>query len=304
MADAISLRAVTKRFGDNTVLDLPTLDIAENTVTALIGPNGAGKTTFMKIVAGLWMPSGADALRVMGRDLAKSMARSGSGHDVGFVGDASQLYGTLTVRENLEYMARLYGVRSGDREARVVRSLEACGLADRANDRVWTLSTGLKQRANIARALVTRPRLLLLDEPTSGLDPISVQRVYEVLLDLRERGISILFCTHMMQEVDDLCDRVLFLSEGRIIADGTPTELKEHVGVVVYTIPLLDGQLGDLRQQLLARGVTRVAMKRDGGALTLSVFGCEQPAWLDEMGLDYSRRRADLSDAFLALAGE
>gem|GEM_PF-3980954 len=132
---------------------------------------------------------------------------------------------------------RLARVSKRERAENLAAALEACALTERADDRVMTLSTGLKQRANITRALAARPELLLLDEPTSGLDPAAAQKVYDTLIDLQTTGITFIICTHLMQEADDLCDRVLFLNTGRILVDGPPDEVRKSAGDIVYTIP-------------------------------------------------------------------
>ena len=132
------------------------------------------------------------------------------------------LFGLLTVRENLEYVCRLYGIHKAQRTKRINRSMELCNVADRSGDQVWTLSTGLKQRVNIARAMVTNPKLIFLDEPTSGLDPLAANDVYGVIRRLQNSGVTVLLSTHIMTEVNDLCDRALFLSKGRIMADASP----------------------------------------------------------------------------------
>ena len=303
-AAAVSMRDVVKTFGSTTVLDIPSLDLRPGGVTALIGPNGAGKSTCVKVIAGLWTPTSATHLSVLGVDRLARRGRRAPATDIGIVADSSQLYGTLTVRENLEYMARLYGVPRRDRGAAVGDALAACDLMPRADDRVWTLSTGLKQRANIARALVTRPRLLLLDEPTSGLDPVSVQQVYDALLRLRSSGLTMVICTHVMDEVDDLCDRVVFLKGGRIVADGSADDLRARAGSVVYALRVEDGAVDAARAALADHGLRRSAVRRTDEGTVLSVFGCDDVAVIDALGYDYARRRSELSDAFLVLAGE
>lgn len=305
MSDPIvSLRNVTKSFGRKEVLNVPILDIKGGTVTALIGPNGAGKSTCIKLIAGLWLPTAADRLHVLGGNQLIKRERRVISPRIGIVGDSSQLYGSLSIHENLEYMALLYGLDKDVRSVNITDSLEACGLAQRSNDTVSTLSTGLKQRANIARALVTRPNLLLLDEPTSGLDPVSVQQVYDVIVRLRQRGLTIIICTHIMQEVNDLCDRVIFLDSGVIVADGTPEELRMSVGDIVFTIPCEDEQVESIRKELDKYGLTRTSIRRLDGKTELSVFGCQDPTIFESLGLNYARRKGELSDAFLLIAGD
>jgi ABC-type multidrug transport system ATPase subunit len=292
-----------KDFGAVTVLDIDALTIEPGTVTAFIGPNGAGKTTLVKLISGIWAPTRAKVLTVFDEPVDQSVRRR-STTNVGVVVDSSQLFGMLTVEENVDYMARLYHVPKADRAERVRAALEACGITDRAHDRAWTLSTGLKQRANIARALVTKPRLLLLDEPTSGLDPVSAEQVYDTILALRGAGITVVACTHIMAEVSDLSDRVLFINHGKVVADGSPTELLSHVGRVVHTIRLPQDRLDQTRAQLLDHGVKRTVVRRDEQGVLLTALDCPDSRVLESLGFDFERRAADLRDAFLVLAGD
>ncbi|MDY5127327.1 ABC transporter ATP-binding protein [Actinotignum sp. SLA_B059] len=186
----ISVRDLRKEFGERVAVNIPELDIAAGTCTGIIGPNGAGKTTLVKLVAGLLTPTRASRLEVLGSDLARAakhnkqtkqsaqttqsaQARQSEqakqlSRSIGLVTNAQQLYGTLTVRENLEYMARLSRIPKKDRAELIAKALDACALADRQHDKVMTLSTGLKQRANIARALAARPGYCFWMSPPAG----------------------------------------------------------------------------------------------------------------------------------------
>lgn len=276
------------------------LDLAQGGCSGIIGPNGAGKTTLVKLIAGLLEPTSVGRLSVLEHLGARSKRE---GRQIGLVTDASQLYGTLTVLENLGYMSQLYRVPKRERVDLIALALEACSLTDRQNDRVATLSTGLKQRANIARALAGRPQLLLLDEPTSGLDPSASQRVYDALLRLQATGMTMVICTHLMNEVEDLCDRVLFMNEGRVISDATPERMRAIAGEHVYTIAVhADSEVDLLRHQLREQGLSRTAVRRSNGTFVISVYGCADSAVIDHLGLDYQKSGATLSDAFVLLA--
>ena len=298
---AVSIRNLTKSFGERVAVQIDALDLRRDCFTGLIGPNGAGKTTLVKLVAGLLEPTSMGRLSVLGEDSPSKGRR----RDIGLVTDASQLYGTLTVLENLHYMSKLYHVPKRERPDVIEGALEACALVDRRNDRVATLSTGLKQRANIARALAGRPRLLLLDKPTSGLDPAASQRVYEALLKLQATGITMILCSHLMSEVEDLCDRVLFMNGGHIISDATPERMKEIAGERVYTITVgTDGEAVEVRRKLGALGLHRTALRRSNGQFLVSVYECVEPSVIDRLGVDYQRTSASLSDAFVLLAAD
>ena len=202
-------------------------------------------------------------------------------------------------------MMRLARVSKRERAENLAAALEACALTERADDRVMTLSTGLKQRANIARALAARPELLLLDEPTSGLDPAAAQKVYDTLIDLQTTGITFIICTHLMQEADDLCDRVLFLNTGRILVDGPPDEVRKSAGDIVYTIPANDdADLAAKRGLLRTAGIDRLVTRRVNGRPTLHVYGLADSAAIDVLGMPFEKRPVTLSDAFILLAEE
>ncbi|MDO5092251.1 MAG: ABC transporter ATP-binding protein [Propionibacteriaceae bacterium] len=296
---AVKIRELVKRFGDRLVLKIDTLDVSKGACVGVIGPNGAGKTTLIRIIAGLLEPSSVTTLTVLGRS---STARR-RGNEIGLVTDATQLYGTLTVVENLNYMSQLYRVPKRERAYIIDYALEICGLTDRKNDRVITLSTGLKQRANIARALCGRPQLLLLDEPTSGLDPAASQRVYDALLKLQATGITMILCSHLMNEIEDLCNRVLFINGGHIISDATPERMKKIAGELVYTISVeTDDVAAKLRGELRDLGLSRTAIRRSNGRILISIYGCKDALVVDALGVEYHKSTATLSDAFILLS--
>ncbi|MDO4411883.1 ABC transporter ATP-binding protein [Cutibacterium sp.] len=295
----VSIRNLVKNFGDRTAVQIDALDLRRDCFTGIIGPNGAGKTTLVKIIAGLLKPTSIGRLRVLDEESPLRDRR----RDIGLVTDASQLYGTLTVAENLNYMARLYHVPKRERAHVIEEALEACALVDRRNDRVATLSTGLKQRVNIARAIAGKPQLLLLDEPTSGLDPSASQRVYDALLKLQATGITMILCSHLMSEVEDLCDRVLFMNSSKIVSDATPERMKEIAGERVYTISVeTEREAVELRRKLEALELRRTALRRSNGQFLVSVYGFVDPSVIDRLGVDYQRTGASLSDAFVLLA--
>lgn len=307
MTQIAALSGVDKAFGDRLVLSIDSLTLETGQVVALIGPNGAGKTTLLRIISGLWVPTRAQRLEVLGADLLKPLPRKKSkqwSQQLGFASNSSQLFGLLTVRENLEYVCRLYGVHKAQRAERINRSMELCNVADRSGDQVWTLSTGLKQRVNIARAMVTNPKLIFLDEPTSGLDPLAANDVYGVIRRLQNSGVTVLLSTHIMTEVNDLCDRVLFLSKGRIMADASPEQLRMRAGEVVYQLQVPTSQ----KQSVITRlnnelGARTIIHQDDGVEVDVLAFGLSNSNLLDQMGLTYTRRDAQLADTFWLLGG-
>jgi ABC-2 type transport system ATP-binding protein len=218
---AIEIDHLRKAFGERAVLDDVSLTVEKGDLFAFLGPNGAGKTTTMRIVLGILDPTAGSA-RVMGQDLASSReARS----RVGVLFERHGLYERLTVRENLDHYARLFGL--SDRSSRISEVLIEVNLADRADDRVASLSTGLKRRAGLARALLNDPEVLFLDEPTSSLDPQAQKDFRTVITRLRdERGMTVFLNTHNLDEVQRICTRVAILDKGRVLLNGTMDEVR------------------------------------------------------------------------------
>ena len=210
------------------------LEVAEGEIFGLLGPNGAGKTTTMRMLATLLLPSAGHA-EVLGVDVERHPRQVR--RRLGCVlGDGRSLYWKLTARENLHYFAALYHVPPALTRERVDRALATVELSDRADDYVERYSMGMRQRLLLARALLPDPPLLLLDEPTVGLDPQSARHVREVVVAERDRGRTVLLTTHYMEEADQLCDRLAIIDGGRIIALGTPSELKRRVSTAPVTL--------------------------------------------------------------------
>ena len=202
-------RNVTKRFGERAALRDVSFEARRGELLAVIGPNGAGKTTLLSILAGLLAPNEGEITRPP--------------HEVGWVPQQPAVYAKLTVRENLEFFARLEKVP--DPRATVAAMLEQTGLGDRADDELGTLSGGNKQRVNIAVGLLAGPPVLLLDEPTSSLDPRQRERLWEWVSGLARAGTSVVFSTHNVGEAERWADRVLVLADGELLFTGTPGEL-------------------------------------------------------------------------------
>jgi ABC-2 type transport system ATP-binding protein len=224
----ISTHRLTKRYGTLTAVDRLDLEVYPGEVFGLLGQNGAGKTTTILMLLGLSEPSDGEA-SVMGLDPAwepREVKRR-----VGYLPDAVGFYGGLTGRQNLRYTARLNGLRSTAAEAAIDEVLTQVGLSDRADDRVDTYSRGMRQRLGIADALVKAPDLLILDEPTTSIDPIGVVEILDLLRRLvRERGLSILLSSHLLTQVQSVCDRIGIFAAGRLIGVGTVDELAGQFG--------------------------------------------------------------------------
>ncbi|MFN2615776.1 MAG: ABC transporter ATP-binding protein [Thermoleophilaceae bacterium] len=209
----IEARGLVKRYGEREALKRVSVSASRGELLAVIGPNGAGKTTLLSILAGIQAPD------------AGTLSRSPS--DVGWVPQQAALYGKLTVRENLDLFARLE--RCADPAGATARMLELTGLADRADDQVATLSTGNRQRVNIAIGLLADPDVLLLDEPSAGLDPRQRERLWEFVLRLAGRGTTVVYATHNIQEADRYASRLAVLADGELLFTGPPRELEAAV---------------------------------------------------------------------------
>jgi ABC-2 type transport system ATP-binding protein len=239
------------------------LHVARGSVFGLLGPNGAGKTTTVRILTTLLTPTKGTAA-VLGYDVMKDTAAVR--RNIGFVlGGDRGLYGRLTGKENLEYFAALNHVEPRAATRRAEELLETVGLFERRDDRVEAYSRGMKQRLHIARGLLTDPEVVFMDEPTIGLDPQVAQEVRAIIPELRERGKTVLLTTHYMFEADVLCDRLALIDRGRIVAEGSPSEIKRRIS----RLTVVELQMRALPPSLVPHieaiaGVTGVQVSQDG----------------------------------------
>jgi ABC-2 type transport system ATP-binding protein len=224
------------------------LKIRYNEVFGLLGPNGSGKTTAIKLLLGLLHPTKGKSL-VLGGDAtsAKISAR------IGFLPEESYLYKYLTARETLDFYGRLFSLPSKVRKTRIEALLEMVGLKAVANRQVGTFSKGMARRIGLAQALINDPDLLILDEPTTGLDPIGTRQIKDLLLELAKRGKTVLLCSHLLADVEDVCDRISILYGGRIQAQGKVKQLLQQTHKTQITAQSLSHQtLGNIKQLLQA----------------------------------------------------
>jgi ABC-2 type transport system ATP-binding protein len=228
MAPALVVRDLRKRYGRVDALRGVGLEVAEGELVGLLGPNGAGKSTLVKIACGLVRPSGG-AVSVCGAPAGSPEAQAA----LGYLAELFRFPGWQRPEEVLRLHQRLAGSDGGEREREEL--LELVGLADATDRRVEAMSKGMQQRLGIAQALVGRPRLLLLDEPTSALDPAGRRDVRKLLEELRRRGIGVLLNSHLLSEVELVCDRVVILSRGSVATAGTPGDLSRARGVEIDT---------------------------------------------------------------------
>jgi ABC-2 type transport system ATP-binding protein len=229
MADMrmLECRGLRRSFGDLVAVDGVGFHIDAGETYGLLGPNGAGKTTTISMVAGLLDRDGGEVV-VAGEPMTTRAVRAKSA--IGYVPQDLAIYPDLSGRENLVFFARLYGMPTAEAKRRSGEVLEVTGLADRAGDQTKKYSGGMKRRLNIGIGLLHRPRLLILDEPTVGVDPQSRNAILESVEGLSGAGMAVLYTTHYMEEAERLCDRVGVIDHGKLIAEGTRTELVSLVG--------------------------------------------------------------------------
>jgi ABC-2 type transport system ATP-binding protein len=228
MSVAFVARGVGKRYGSIEALAGVDLEVDEGELVGLIGPNGAGKSTLVKIACGLVRPT-TGAADICGAPAGSAQARAA----LGYLAELFRFPAWCTADELLELHQRLSGSAGG--EAERAELLELVGLSEARTRRIEAMSKGMQQRLGLAQALVGRPRLLLLDEPTSALDPAGRITVRELLEELRRRGIAVLLNSHLLSEIELVCDRVAILSRGRLVAAGRPAELSRSRGVEIET---------------------------------------------------------------------
>jgi ABC-2 type transport system ATP-binding protein len=285
--------------------------VPEGELFGLLGPNGAGKTTTIKMLITLLIPTAGSA-RVLGLDVVEQA------HEVrkriGYVfGGERGVYERLSGYDNLRYFAELYGVPPGEQRPRIEYLLEVVGLKGREHERAEGYSRGMKQRLHVARGLLHDPDVIFLDEPTIGLDPVGARDVRATIASLTDAGKTVLLTTHYMFEADALCDRIAVISQGRIVAEGTPTELKRGVaeGTVVEVEVFGEADSAVERIRVLG-GVSSVAIEEreqaqvlvvqtgPGLELTHAILGCLDGATVGRV----SQREPTLEDAYVALVTE
>lgn len=223
----ITINKLTKKYGERTALAEVSLHIGQGEIFGLLGPNGAGKTTLIRILNRLTSFDSGE-INIEGTPLSANSKEIQTA--IGLVPQHINLDGELTVRENLELHGRLYHLTKEERETRIRELLDYVELADRAGDFVQKLSGGMKRRLMIARALLHRPKILFLDEPTVGLDPQVRRRLWDLILSLSSKGLTVLLTTHYIEEAEALCQRVAVVEKGRLIACDTPGAMRQKLG--------------------------------------------------------------------------
>jgi len=297
---AISVKDLTKRFGDKTVVDHFDLDVPKGAIYGFLGPNGSGKTTTIRMMCGLLTPDGGGGT-CLGYDILKQSLQIKE--HVGYMTQRFSLYEDLSIRENLDFIAGMYRVKN--RKRRVDEALEDLGLAGRSAQLAGMLSGGWKQRLALAACMIHVPDLLLLDEPTAGVDPKARRDFWDEIRRLADKGVTVLVSTHYMDEAIQ-CDFIAYIAYGRKLIAGKARQIPKMTGLAMYEVegqdlPVLEAQLRK------AGGVEQVA--RFGSVL--HVAGPDKAALdrlADEMrargGQTWTAQEPGLEDAFIHLMAE
>src|SRR5690349_13125966 len=298
----VRARGLVKRFGDFTAVDGIDFELHRGEAFGFLGPNGAGKSSTMRMIGCVSPPSGGE-LRILGMDPRRSGARIRA--RLGVVPQQDSLDGELTVRDNLLIYGRYFGLSRAECRRRADELLEFANLTERADAMVEPLSGGMKRRLTIARALINRPEILLLDEPTTGLDPQARHVLWDRLFRLKRQGVTLVLTTHYMDEAEQLCDRLVVMDGGRIVAEGSPRELIERWSTrEVVELRFQADELGPIAERLqglpgrVEELPDRILVYTDDGDGT--VRGVENSG---VRPLSVLVRRSTLEDVFLRLTG-
>ncbi len=304
---AIEATGLVKSFGDTCAVDGVDLAVRSGSIYGVLGPNGAGKTTTIRMLATLIRPDAGTA-RVLGHDIVEEADAVRAA--VSLTGQLASVDEDLTGRENLILLGRLLGLKRPAAKDRAGELLDAFGLSEAAGRLVKNYSGGMRRRLDIAASIVVTPELMFLDEPTTGLDPRSRNQVWSIIRALAAEGTTILLCTQYLEEADQLADGIAVIDRGKVIAEGTPAQLKASVGSGALYVRLLDPEQRPEAAQLLDRDLGAVTMEPDPAALSAACAdaarGAEAVAGLARAGVriaDFSLGQPSLDEVFLALTG-
>ncbi len=305
---AIEASGLRKAFGDTQAVAGVDLAVRAGSVYGILGPNGAGKTTTVRMLATLLRPDAGEA-RVLGHDIVEEADEVRS--VVSLTGQLASVDEDLTGQENLILIGRLLGFRRKEAKARAAELLRAFDLVEAAGRLVKNYSGGMRRRLDIAASIVVAPRLMFLDEPTTGLDPRSRNQVWDIVRTLVADGTTVLLCTQYLDEADQLAEGIAVIDHGKVIAEGTPAQLKASVGSGALHVRLLDPEQRPLAEQALSQALD-VGVHREPDPAALSV-ACARPeraaealAELSRVGVGvagFSLGQPSLDEVFLALTG-
>lgn len=256
---ALDIQHLSKKYGKKIALESISFSVKKGTCFGLLGPNGAGKSTTMKILTGIVIADNG-FVKILGLDSIEH--RQSIQQKVGYVPQSITLYEELNAYDNLLFFGKMYGVKDNLLKERIRKVLLQTGLLDRAKDKVKEYSGGMKRRINIAAALLHEPKILILDEPTVGIDPQSRNHIFDMIHELKKEGVTIIYSTHYMEEVEALCDEIAIIDNGKIITQGNLKELLEQYSTnAIYIETNQIEKLNDLQ------GLTKMSAKNVGWIL-------------------------------------
>lgn len=304
---AIEVKGLTKSYGDNDVLTGINFNVKKGTMLALLGPNGAGKTTTVRILSTLLKFDGG-SVKVAGHDVAKEADQVRN--KIGLTGQSAAVDELLTGRENLVMMGRLYRLTSASAKARAEELLQEFDLVKAAGRPAKTYSGGMRRRLDLAVSLIAAPPIIFLDEPTTGLDPRSRLAMWDIIKTLMKRGTTILLTTQYLEEADQLADQIVVIDGGKVIAEGTASELKRKVGKDRLELTFKD--LSNLEQAVKTLGKTKVAVDDKSLVLSLTIDNINKDVKnvLDKLAAAkiaitlMEVHKPTLDDVFLSLTGK
>jgi ABC-2 type transport system ATP-binding protein len=307
---AIEVKGLTKKFGDFTAVDNISFDVKEGEIFGFLGPNGAGKSTTIRVLCTLARPSAGNA-KVAGYDLVKESVKVRK--SIGLVSEKMIMYELLTAAENLRFFGNLYKMPKAKMEKRIDDLLEQINMSQWKNAQIGTFSTGMRQRINVIRALLTEPKVIFLDEPTLGLDPQTTLSIRDLIRDIRKGGTTVILTTHAMLEADVLSDRVAIIDHGRIVALDTPASLKKIVKDSDLTI--FNAKISNLTPLLIEKikklDCTAGIDQPEAHELKISARGAEGFDRIIEMILadggritSINTNEPTLEDVFLSMTGK
>jgi ABC-2 type transport system ATP-binding protein len=242
----IEIKNLTKKFGANTILDSINFSVKRGEILGFLGPNGAGKTTTMKIITSFWNPTGG-SVEVEGKDVVKDSLKTRK--KIGYLPETVPLYDDMKVYEYLKFAAEVRGIEKNEIKKRIKEVSEASGLSKVMRKPIEELSKGYRQRVGLAQSIIHNPDVLILDEPTTGLDPNQIVEIRDLIKRIGQEK-TVIFSTHILSEVNAVCDRVIIINNGKIVGEGSPDELVKKAGVREIIYVKIKGQKDDVLKKL------------------------------------------------------
>ncbi len=303
----IKIKDMTKRFGYNLAIDKINLEIEEGEIFGLLGPNGAGKSTTINIISGL-LKADKGSIQVFGKDMNTSAAEIK--RNIGIVPQDIAIYEELTAYENVHFFAGLYGLRGKELKDRTTEALEFAGLSDKAKSFPASFSGGMKRRLNIACAIAHKPRLIIMDEPTVGIDPQSRNHILKTVKELNKVGCTIIYTSHYMEEIEEICSRISIIDHGKVIAEGTKEELisiitnTNSVWITVNTTQKLNKELLEEINGVVSVEIEHNIVKINSFSDIANLDGIIQYFVANEVSVkNIENKKIDLETVFLTLTG-